>query len=327
MIDYGTDYDQVSLGYVLAEIDAQRGFSVATANQTEWIRNALLINQCGNEIWTKVFWPELINTEQRTYRVPWKAGVANQTGDEVWREDDATNFRHYCRSLVDGNLVDPEADFLAGGTNWLIDPPDFIPYIDFVQPWESTTIEGVELKRFASRWDPRYVSEPAYIQNLLFIRKRVVFPRVDCWMDEEGYYAPQGSTTTSFQNMRGTPLKPWVQFRPPWPEIGGVVYDNTRSYAAGEHAYAPTDGIGTCYLCIQPCQGVAPNSSTTNWQPIGIPKVFARYIILWTAAQRMSESDGKYRIKADADHEAERLEAVLMEQTGVGARVVYNSGR
>lgn len=325
-MNYGTDYDQVSLGYVLAEIDAKRGFSQATANPTEWRNNAQLINTCGNEIWTSAFWPELMNVEQRTYRVPWDAQTNWNAGDEVWREDATNNWRHYCRAVVNNSEVDPETD---DGTHWLVDPEDFIPYIDFAQPWEQTIIEGVELKKFASRFDPRYVSEPAFLQDLKFIRKRVVFPKIDCWFDGD-LWGPQGVTETgsTANNMRGNPIKPWVQFRPPWPKISGIVYDPTRNYSAGDLVFVPTDNVnGECYLNILACQGVAPNGSITNWMPVGVPEIFANYIIFWAAAERMSEEQGKYRMQAKADNEKARLEGVLMEQTGVGSRVVYDSDR
>ena len=323
MTQYGTDYDQVSLGFIFSEVDAQRGFSIATANPTEWIRNATLINKAGNEIWTKAFWPELMNVEQRTYRVPWDAATNWNVGDEVWREDTATNWRHYCRAVQANNNVDPETD---DGTNWLIDPPDFIPYIDFTQPWEDTIIEGVELKKFASYLDTRYVAEPAYLQELEFIRKRVVFPRSERWFDHDTYVAEAASGTTVFPAfINGNPMKPWVRFRPPCPKIGAVVYDPARSYAVGEHAYVPTDGIGTCYVCIQACTGVTPNTSIVNWQPVGVPEVFSWYIIFWTAAQRMSEEQGKDKIQALAEAEMKRLCSVLLDQTGTRRRMVYRS--
>jgi hypothetical protein len=61
--------------------------------------------------------------------------------------------------------------------------------------------------------------------------------------------------------------------------------------------------------------------------PVGVPEIFANYIIFWAAAERMSEEQGKYRMQAKADNEKARLEGVLMEQTGVGSRVVYDSDR
>lgn len=303
------NYEMKSLGDVFTSIQANRGFASVGMSADEKLRNAELVNQAGKTAWRLRMWPDFTEVQQRTYRPPWDAGTTYAAGLEVWCADSAGDGGHYYRALVLNTGITPQ-DGANPGT-WLADPPDMRLYIQFDQPWESVPIDGVELDRFASWDDPTYVRNVAYVGGLWLVQRTVVFP------------APAAGTTgvsaTVAGGGRGMPLRPWVRFRPPWPRISAVPWNNSEAVGTGTLRYYGND----CWIALRPSQGAQPDESPYDWAVRGIPEFFSRYIELWATSQRQAEDEGKWKTLQDANEELSALEDQALTHTGAAEATAF----
>jgi hypothetical protein len=300
-------YEMKSLGLVFAAIQSERGYASVPMSATEMLRNIHLVNQAGREAWRLRLWPEFTEIGRRTYRPPWSSTQQYLTGNEVWRCNSDGETGHYYRALANSLAVDPQDQ--ANPATWLADPPGMRLYIEFNQPWESVPIDGVELDRFATWDDPTFVREPAFVQGLWLGPRTVVFPALSSGWD-------QGRVSCG--GTRGMPARPWVRFRPPWPQLSAVAWNIATPYPAGALCFYQAEGApyGNCYIALNPTTGEEPDTSP-NWAVRGVPEFFSRYIELWTVSQRQSEDEGKYKTLADARDYLSQLEDVAITHTGM----------
>ena len=302
-------YEMKSLGDVFAEIQRQRGYASVAMSDAERQRCVSLINQAGKTAWKLRMWPDFTEISRRTYRPPWDITQQYVAGNEVWRLGSDGLTGHYYRAIISNLAVDPQDE--AQPATWLVDPADLRLYIAYAQTWESVPIDGVEVDRFATWDDPTFVQEPQFVQGLFIVQRTVVFPAPSSGLDQ-GKMTPMGVA-------RGMPARPWIRFRPSWPNVSATLWDVAESVPAGALRYYIPSGAtsGDCYIALRPSTGAEPDTSGEDWAVRGIPEFFARYIELWTVSQRQSEDEGKYKTLQGANDELSALEDEAITHTGM----------
>lgn len=288
-------YKTVTVKHIADRIHRSRGFDPDQVDMTvkERERYGDVITRHLRRAWDEAMWPQLMRVEQRTYRPPWDAEVNYSAGHQVW---DAANGR-YRQSLQDGNTGNtPAAAGEADG--WWGDVEDFVRYISLEQPWEPVAIDedGVDVREFAYYTNP--IGDPA--------ARRVAGCRrlADCVV---------------LPDLADVPDEVWIRFRPAAPRFTLAEWSAAAAYAAGDVCYYGADG--NCYQAGAPTTGDNPAAAGGPWNAVGFPDMFQDYVVLAALAELQSDDEGKYKTRALAEDELDRLAHKKLTQAGEGARV------
>jgi len=246
-----------------------------------------------SRIWTSEFWPELMVVEERPLRPDWVAGSTYADGDEVIGTDDV----YYVSQAGANTGNDPVSD---DGTWWLevgagFDRSMALDLLGY------TPMGEVEL---ASRVDPRSASLNVLPQQVAF------------WMGQNG-----------LQFASDVPARFWVRFRLRPPQVSGVAWDASRTYAAGDVVYLAS--TGSCYVAAGASTNVSPAGSTTDWTLQEIPAFLEELLKVGTAVD-MLFSEGQYAKGRELDRTFDQLlvdtQDKQIAQQGQSARVQWNGG-
>jgi len=288
-------YKTVTVKHIADRIHRSRGFDPDQVAMTvkERERYGDVITRHLRRAWDEAMWPQLMALEQRTYRPPWDATVNYSAGHQVW---DATNKR-YRQSLQDDNTGHTPA---AAGEDddWWGEVEDFVKYIAFEQPWETTAIDedGVDVREFAYYTSPLGDPEARRVAGCRRLADCIIMPR-----------------------LADVPDEVWIRFRPIAPRFSLAEWSDSTEYARGDVCYYAADG--NCYQASAPTTGETPGESGSSWAAVGFPDMFQDFVVLACLAELQSDDEGRYKTRALAEEELERVAHKKLTQAGEAPRV------
>jgi len=119
--------------------------------------------------------------------------------------------------------------------------------------------------------------------------------------------------------LAGVPDKVWIRFRPIAPRFSLAEWSDSTEYARGDVCYYAADG--NCYQASAPTTGETPGESGSSWAAVGFPDMFQDFVVLACLAELQSEDEGKYKTRALAEEELERVAHKKLTQAGEAPRV------
>lgn len=288
-------YKTIKFGAVLDRVFRARGFDPDSVTMTakERARYGDAITRHCRRAWDEAMWPQLMAYEQRTYRPPYSAAVNYGLAHQVW--DDATAM--YWESLEENNVGNTPPATKIADTHWK-PAEEMYRYIQFEQPWEATAIDedGVDVNAFLYRECP--VGNPS------------ARPVAGCRRIEDSVMVPTGAVA---------PDRPWIRFKPVCPRFALELWVVGTAYAAGELVYL--ESTRECYIATAATTGDDPSASGAPWAPVGFPDMFQDFVVLAVTAELQSDDEGKYKTRALAEEELERLVHKKTARAGEGGRV------
>lgn len=247
-------------------------------------------------------WPQLMRTEQRTYRPPWDAATAYLRGHEVWLEDITEPEGGAYYKLLAATSVG-EDPLTADVTVWER-VTEILPFIQLAQPWERWAIDekGFDCKNFAWELDPR--GDPD-LQPIAGARVHM-----------DSVMLPKGKV----------PARVWIRFVPDRPRLDFTEWVTGTTYAAGEVLYRTAQG--RCYVSlIDANTGNVPETSPEEWSEVAVPEFVAKYVRLYAQGVWLTDDQGAKRARTEAAEELARMERAYFEGQGVNEGVTFSCGR
>ncbi len=222
--------------------------------------------------------PMLKRIEFRRFRPEWKQELNWQAGHECYHEG-----KYY--RLKNGNGKNPP----GASADWeCVEFDQIVPFIAFEQPWESTVMDpgGIDKKEFAYREDPKYNPEATPIEGCKWFGEGVIVAKP---VPLEGV---------------------WVKFSPLAPRFTVEEWDDEfAGYKKGDMVYLTA--AKNCYVAKQDLQttGIAPNTEdgAEYWEAVYIDEAWEDYLTKLVSADFMTNDQGKYQAKAEADREFEAI--------------------
>lgn len=278
---------------VYEAIVRKRGLNPLTANLSAADKALIAdyINSRMPEGYERMFWSDLMLSEQREYRDTWDDEANYVTGDEVYHV--ATDGgEHYYISLKDENIgKDPDVET----TWWAEVGDDFLRTLSFQQDGK-TEIGSVDLQNCVFDKDPRLYRFADRIEDVIFYEDGILVSA-----DE-------------------APARPWIWFRPPVPEFSLTDWDAATAYAIGDLCYYAT--TGECYRALQVSTNKNPYQQTAYWTPVEFP-AFLKTFIVWAAhAEYLLDPVEHGKAEGRAQDELTGLEDAE-DQKGVQRKVVF----
>lgn len=241
---------------------------------------AELLNDRVAWAWEYAFWQETMKVEQREYRETYSATANYSIRDEVYSAS------AYYTSLIDGNVGNtPATSPLA----WVAAGTDFVRHILFEQPDEEI-IHRVDCNAGVFDKDPRVYRDAGRMTHVRLLDDRLIVE------DEEA------------------PIQPWVRFQTTPPEFSWTEWAAGTAYAIGDLCYVASTGY--TYKALLTSTGQNPVSATTYWEEVGFPHFLLNYVKHAVSSDLMQEDDGRYKERALAEAELERMSDVRMEAQG-----------
>lgn len=292
----------VSAGRISEDVLAALGWSAAAYTLTGKDRSILTraCQQAVNRVYSRQKWPQLRRVEYRTFRPPWSSTVTYVAGNEVWVLDPSEDAGGaYYRLLAATSLNEDPLE--SDATVWER-VTDLIPFVQFVQPWETYAIdpEGLDCKAFAYASDPRGNPE--------------LKPIAGCYPYMESVMLPKGEAT---------PSRVWVIFIPERPRLDFTEW-TAGTYAQGDARFKTS--TGRCYVSLEDGNTEDPDGSD-KWTEIGVPEMFREYVTLYCVGQWLDADHGAATAQRQAEAELERLERAHFEAQGAGSDVCFDVGR
>jgi len=96
---------------------------------------------------------------------------------------------------------------------------------------------------------------------------------------------------------------PWLFYRPTAPKFSMTAYSGVETVTIGDVRYYATNG--ECYRALK--AGAAALSDATAWKRQVVPEFLADYAIDAAAGQLLSDDQARYRTRAAAEVEMERV--------------------
>lgn len=283
--------EYVKLGTLSDGAIRARGWEPSAYTLSAGTRNTFeeAVNEAVRKAWGFQKWPELMRVEKRRFRPTWDAGTAYEAGQEVFYGT------QYWRGTLENNLGNTP---VRGSAFWET-PDDFIPFVELGQWWETNEIweEGVDLDAFAYRVDPR-VNPDAAAGRCRFWQGSVVLPK-----EWELTYA-------------------WCRFMPKAPRFSFVPYSASTAYASNDVCY----DAGSCWRSLRAQTGTEPGASSTTWEEVRLPEMFAQYVRTYLLSQWLTASEGRYELEGKAQNILNDVATQHFERSGERG-TCYASGR
>lgn len=266
-----------------------RGLDPATAGMTTAEKGVIaeLVNDRLREAWGYAFWPETLVVEQRTYRAAWRSGANYEAGAEVFHED---AYWVASQTSVNQEPAEGSAYWTASGASGERTMRCSIAYeqVDETVIWRADALACV----FAS--DPRLTPELKPVRPVTLLADEIVV-----------LASP-------------APMKPFVRFQAPPPEVTLTEWDAGVTYAIGDLAYRASTGHS--YKALAATTNETPEGFPAVWEAVGIPDFLRTFLKHAVRSDQMEEEDGKWRERSRADEELERLASALLVNQGMNRR-------
>lgn len=269
-------YRAVTLRSVLDRIFRSRGFDPESVAMTprECLVYCDLVNRWLRRAWDAAHWPQLRICQKRYFRARWSAAVAYPPGSEVWHGG-----RYWACAEGAAAGAEPGADGAWGEITGA-----FTRFLTLATPWDAVAVDeaGYDLGAFAYADYP--VGNPGA-------------RAIPCQQFADAIVLPDDAVTAD----GGV----WCVFKPECPRFTMEAWDAGRLYAAGDAVYVPGDGND--YLALRPNDGADPLAALEDWARLGFPEMFSDYVVLGAVSELQSDDEGKYKTRAMAEDELDRL--------------------
>ena len=234
--------------------------------------------------------PLMQRVEFRRYRPEWSINEAYQPGMEVWWDG---SYWRRLESAGDSGRQAPSALYAP----WKrLEMGEVTAFIAFDQPWENTVMQsfGVDVTRFAYLADPRMNPDASPVRGARLCELGVLLPSP----------APEGV---------------WVKFIPEYPQIDFREWNGETTYEPGDAVYVTrAKEVYQLTEAIEDAgEATSPDEDESGaWRALRVRSEFAPYLTRLTAADLMTEDQGKYQTKAAAEREFELLAERYHEGNG-----------
>jgi len=284
-------------------IIAKRGYSATagTLAAGDRVTVADLVNLAIQKCWERAYWPEVMKVEQRQFRQTWDTTDAYAVGDEVLFEDSNEDERYYISLLTPNTGKNPETQT----TYWSEVGTEFLRTIDLRQAWEDQEIGMLDVQKHLYDRDPRAYPDTGPLKNV--------------YLEGDSIYV---RPTVS-------PVKPWVKFRPPYPQFSWTEWSSSVEYGVGDLIYQDVSGsttVGETFIALQSNTNQEPYTQTDDWEPVPFPLLFQEYVVHRVAAEEKTEDEGRRNAFGLAAGILQDLEDTWQEGQGQRKRAVYTVG-
>jgi hypothetical protein len=242
-----------------------------------------LVNDAVKSGYRAEWWPETMAVERRQYRPTWDAAVTYAEDDEVYYEDGDGDGNYYIS--LQGSNLNKQPDTQTA--YWEEVGSDFIRSIALAQD-DETEIGAVDLENCVFDDDPR---EP--------VNKGPIRP-----VDLLG--------TDIIVRSEQAPLRPYLRFQGVCPEFTMTAWSGATAYVVDDLVYVAS--TGKTYVAIAAGTNKDPTTETSYWTAVGFPKFLKDYVKHVVAADLMDADADRYRQRAKAEDEIEKLRAGLVSR-------------
>lgn len=280
------------------------------------------------ELWSQANWPGLRRMEERTYRIDYASGTTYQAGDEVFFPQTQIYYQAIRSGGFSGQAPADATDTL-NSAYWALSKASYAG-----ENYSATTAYAVGDIVYYASTDAYYQCHTASTGNApsnttYFGLLSEFDPYISLTqtgqteIGENGpihvYDAnPDRETQVNELNYRMTdegiqvfngPVKVWVQFNIPAPELVGEPIDTSSAYAVDNQIQFATASGGVETIDFYDCTatstaGQTPATNPSNWSRVEIPDQFRNYLGAKAAMALLVNDDDPRFAVADARAQA-----------------------